>query len=369
MTTTQPLQPNSGDSSSSATPVIKPLWFPASTFARIEPELYLARHLAQGVRPGSNRGFHEFRDVTVQTGSLGNTDTTKDNSSNKYNSTRAYTVGSSVVRSGGTSVACGIVAGTTSTVGGGGVYPNIEILRGGFNSAPSTEEMVLSQRVYEVLKAVLGSDDRTGNFNIRLVGESGSDEDEDESKSEQFGETTTTTLKGQWLVLTAHVQVLSRAGPPFDLVWRAVISALQDVQLPFFKLDEDDDRKLICLGTPTTNDGPRFKFPSGKFDILSSTFGVTDIEHEEQGFESSSTGTGKPILLADLDGEIEESCVKSTINVVCDQSQGGKDKSTTLYGVSIGVVGTSSLRGTDVGEGLQIQRELISRALALARSR
>lgn len=313
------------------TPVasLNPLWFPASTFARIEPEMYFSRHLAQGRRPGTTRKFEEFREVVVHSGSLANTS--------------KATIGSSVVRSGGTSVTCGIVAATTQTPGAGAVYPNVEILRGGFNSAPSTEEMVLSQRAFELLKAVAFPPE---NFLVRLA--KGKEELEEYAEEDEVK----VTVDEQWLVLTAHVQVLSRAGPPFDLIWRAIIAALKDVRLPLFNLDEDDERKLICLGN---SQGPRFKFPV-KSTILSSTFGVAEIEREGDSARPSA-----PVVLADLDGEIEESCVRSTINVVGDGS--------TLYGVSIGVVGTHSLRGKDVSEGLQIQRQQIAKALKLARER
>lgn len=337
----------------------QPLWFPARTFARIEPELYLTRHLIHGRRPGTSRSFTDFRPVTIQQGSLTPSDSGKGSA----------TIGSSVVRAGLTVVSCGIVAGTTSTAGAGAVYPNVEIQRGGFNSAPSMEEMCVSQRVFEVLQAV---NFPASNFGVRLASTTTTTTETGKIQRQDSGE----TVEGQELVLTAHVQVLSRGGPPFDLVWRAVMAALRDTKLPLFEVDPDDNRILTCVGNEF---GPAFEFPGsslslGTGEIVSSTFGVAEVRPEE--LPSTSDGTAasqeddqsKVVVVADLDGEIEESCIASTINIVADTTAKSKEKG-YLYGISISVVGAQSLRGGDVGSGLQIQREQIKRAIQLARNR
>lgn len=342
----------------------QPLWFPARTFARIEPELYLARHLVHGRRPGTSRSFDAFRPVTIQQGSL-----TPSASSSQRGS--SATIGSSVVRAGLTVVSCGIVAGTTSTPGAGGVYPNVEIQRGGFNSAPSIEEMCVSQRVLEVVRAVGFP---AANFGVRLAGPASSSSSGTQQKNKERKDSGE-TVDGQWLVLTAHVQVLSRGGPPFDLVWRAVMAALRDTKLPLFEVDADDNRIFACVGNEF---GPGFEFP-GSGEIVSSTFGVAEVRPEELPSISDSTlseAESKVVVVADLDGEIEESCIASTINVVAENvpttTSSTKSESNDkgyLYGVSISVVGAQSLRGGDVGAGLQIQREQIKRAIRLARNR
>lgn len=322
---------------------VTPLFFPASTFSRIEPDLYLQRHLAQGLRPqGSTRGFHDFLPVSTHTPSPGRC------------ILRTGTEGGS-----GAVVSAGTVISVTRTRGAAGIYPNVEILRGGFGSAPSTEEMVLSQRLRELLAAVFPPEDPVFCVNyvdaddnpaVSLLGDDADNVDDDEDK---------------WLVFTVHVQVLSRNGPLFDHVWSAVIRALGSLLPVRFRVyDEDVDGELSPEAVENrfvvaTADSKARHFPFSRLKHLcSSTFGVAYITDPNSG--SDSAAAGRTELLADLEGEIEESCLTSAVHVVRDE--------THLYGVSIGVVdaGRDLFVRTATG-GLQINRKQIAEALSLAR--
>lgn len=354
----------------------RPLWLSSGTFARVDPELYFERHVRKGLRPNSTRKFLEFRKIHEHLGSLNGeaaaTTTTKDSNSSITEGGNCF--GSCVVRAGNTSVVCGIVIGTTETRNGGGIYPNVEILRGGFNSAPSTEEMIISQRVSELIKAMNFSEK---NFQVRLL----QDEDEkmreveEEEENKEDGEEV--YEKGidhtRWLVYTAHVQVLSRTGPPFDLVWAAVMGALKDVEIPLFEIDDEKD--LYCVQKRT---GVKLEFPFEKIPY-SSTFGISTVdtsdgaerfvegirEEEEDNDNDDDEDDDdekkfKIIVLADPDGEIEEACVRTQMSVVSDEEG-------TLYGFSFGVVGDCKVKGQDLNrQGLVVGRSEIEQVLTSA---
>ncbi|VVT46387.1 uncharacterized protein SAPINGB_P001188 [Magnusiomyces paraingens] len=355
----------------------KPLWLSSATFARVDPELYFERHLRQGLRPGTQRGLDDFRAINSQRGSLTCVEEAAGQGS----------FGSCVVRSGQTSVVCGIVIGTTETRGGGGIYTNVEILRGGFNSAPSGEEMVISQRAGELVRALgLGP----SNFAVRVRTPEAEMEEEQAEMEEEEGvgevreewerERGIVVKRDRWLVYTAHVQVLSRTGPPFDLVWAAIMGALGDVDIPEF--EEDDEGNLFCVGRRT---GRKLDLPVG--GAVSSTFGVATVDvsknadvfaeglpdyDEDENMTSLSSSEeeekeSKPelkvVMLADPDGEIEETCASSRVNVVCN----GEGR---LYGFSFAAIGDDRLRGQDLNhQGLVLERAHIEQALGLAQER
>lgn len=275
------------------------LSFPPEVFGRLEPELYLQRHVENGIRPSGNRQFEEFRALKVQVGNIKNT------------------IGSSLVRAGGSTVVCGITAGVTETMGGGGVYPNVEIIRGSTRSGPPTEEeMILSQQCYDVLTEVF------------------------KDKRELFA---VPGLAEKELVLNATVQVLSRTGPCFDLVWAAVTLALKNTVLP--SLSVDVDTKSVSYDTEQPGTALKDKY---NFDQHSASFGVVEVPSQETA-----------VLLADVDGETEEGCVKSRLNVV---SSGDG----TLRRVSLTVADSTASAGR---KGISITKKEIQSALRLARQR
>uniref|UniRef100_A0A060T8H5 Ribosomal RNA-processing protein 43 n=1 Tax=Blastobotrys adeninivorans TaxID=409370 RepID=A0A060T8H5_BLAAD len=304
------------------------LSFPPDVFSKLEPELYLQRHLAQGLRP-SNRGLLEFRDTKVQQGSVKG----------------EYIVGSSVLRSGGSIVVCGISAGITSSTGGAGIYPNVEVVRGGGsrNSPPNEEEMILSQRIYELLRTEHIMDHTKHLFEIPGV-------------------------EDQWVVLNASVQVLSRSGPVLDAAWNAVVAAIRSIRMPpleydpdrqtaFFKTNDDnhnndDDDSMQVDPTPQ---------PHESLDVFSSSYGIAELrndiglgdhqQHEDQRQSSVA-------LVADVEGETEEACMPSTINIV-------RGTDGLLHGATISLCDSTASGGNN---GIKLTRRHIQSALQGAKA-
>lgn len=284
----------------------KPLSFPSDVFERLEPDIYLKRHLELGLRPSALRKLDEFRNTTVHLGTL-NTEST---------------IGSAVMRMGGTTVICGITAGITESLDGGGIYPNVEIVRGGSRSGPpSEEEMILSQRVYQLLLESGIYEKDLHNFEI------------------QKG------IDDKFLVLSASIQVLSRTGPCFDIVWNCIIAALKNSKIPYMSFDVDLN-DIIC----DKDQPPRsLNFPSDKgLGLFSSTFGITETEDN------------KNVVIADLEGSTEEACITSRINIV-GNSNG------ELTGVSITVSGGNGVFSKD--EAINLTKSEILHALTVARNR
>lgn len=168
-------------------------------------------------------------------------------------------LGSAVVRAGNATVVCGITGGVTSFEGNGGVYANVEIHRGGHAGNPTAEEQVLTMTTHRLVQAA-GIDPQ--NF---VIGE------------------------GRELCLMAQIVVLSRTGPSMDLVWASLRAALQDCRVPVFAQDE---RTLEMV--PTAESRP-LVLPS-QFATEHRTFGVT-----------------RGVVLADIDGAVEEECVPDRI--------------------------------------------------------
>ena len=122
--------------------------FPPSVLDRLAPDISLQRHLNLGLRP-CLRNFNEFKPLEVSTGNLQELEGN-------------FTVGSSIVKNGNTTVICGITLGIVETPKSSifestdsestytSVYPVVEISRGR-SGAPTDEEMILSQKLYETI--------------------------------------------------------------------------------------------------------------------------------------------------------------------------------------------------------------------------
>lgn len=340
--------------------------FPPSVLARILPELTLQRHLASGIRP-CYREFTEFRDVVASKGNLGNVGT--DN-----------VIGSSVVKHGNTHVFCGITLGisevnnpedeiTTEEMESSkytSVYPVVEVARGR-QGAPSDEEQILSQKLYnhvyhlrilaysalEITPGYQIKDETSGDVSIIYPDDKLLSEDELTSLS-----TTVNVSKKQYqFVLYAHVKVFSRDGPLFDVVSHALLSALQDVSLPRVYLADSGVDANVRVPV-------RSRGNFGHLNQLSSVFCVDtnkeiarplQLEDENLGVSSSfglvelDDAGGQVALLADLEGEAEEACCESKINIVASKK--------SLKHVSL------------AGGGANVTLEVLKKAISLAEER
>lgn len=215
----------------------KQMVFPPDVLARIAPDISLQRHLSVGLRP-SLRGFTEFRPLEISKGGL--------NDIGKSN-----VLGLSVVKSGDTRVICGITVGiveegsvdkllsssTSSSPSSlqdySSIYPVVEIARGR-SGAPTDEEMILSQKLYESVlhNKIIEKDSLKITVGTKVDDEifypTGNDDEDDLLRP-----------KKNWsYVLYAHIKVFSRSGPLFDICYSALLGALQDCKLPRAFIDD-----------------------------------------------------------------------------------------------------------------------------------
>lgn len=320
--------------------------FPPDVLARIAPDVSLQRHLQIGLRP-SLRNFNEFQPMEISKGNL-----------NKLGDN--HVIGSSIAKKGDTSLFCGITLGIVEEQGESlasshtSIYPVVDILRGR-SGAPTDEEMILSQKLYETILhskiipseslkiipgyQILNDVDKTSTILYPGTPENDSILEDIPSFS---------TKRSYSFVLYAHLKVFSRSGPLFDLCYNALVSALTDVKLPRIYVGDTSDQ----IKVPVRSRG-NFGHLSGGDNLfidaneslkhpikldddqigISSSFGVINLEEDnsvdEEEIELDTPK--KSIILADLEGDSEESCVTSKINVVTDKS-GEKFKSISING-------------------------------------
>lgn len=313
--------------------------FPPSVLARIAPDVSLQRHLAIGLRP-SLRNFTEFKSLEI---SQGNLNSLGENS----------VIGSAVAKNGDTSVFCGITLGIVETSGASpeytSIYPVVEILRGR-SGAPTDEEMITSQKIYEsILHAnIIPSESLkiTPGYEIR--------DEENKTSSKLYPDTPENisiledipsfsgNKKSYSFVLYAHLKVFSRSGPIFDLCYNTLLSALTNVTLPSIYIGDTSDKIKVPVRSRGNfghlSGGDNLYIDSNKslFHALklqknemgySSSFGVVDLErqsdaNEDEGEDKMELDEIKPktVVLADLEGDAEESCITSKINVITNKS-------------------------------------------------
>lgn len=227
------------------------------------------------------------------------------------------------------------------------VYPVVEIARGR-NGAPSDEEMILSQKLYnyvlhlrvlseKALEFVPGYqifDEESGISSIAYL-------DNDSSPlADLLGLSTVNITKKRFkFVLSAHIKVFSRSGPLYDVVHQALMAALQDVSLPRIYLADSGIDANVRIPVRSRGNFGHLNQQSDSFCIdpnpdvitklalnepevaVSTSFGLVD-------WQSESTDNAT-VLLADLEGEAEEICAESKLTVV---STGEKLKHVSIVG-------------------------------------
>lgn len=311
--------------------------FPPAVLARISPELTLQRHLAQGLRP-CLREFTEFRETVVSEGSMADVGTDA-------------VVGSSVIKHGDCHAFCGITLGVSEVNSAEdefappepesskytSVYPIVEVARGR-QGAPSDEEQILSQKLYNYIyhlrllpQASLDitpgyqiKDEATGDVSIIYT----DDEDLSEEELLTLSSSINISKKQYRFVLYAHIKVFSRDGPLFDLVSRALITALKDVTLPRIYLADSGVDPNVKVPVRSRGHFGHLNQASGNIYIdtikdlaqpvrlntrelgLSSSFGIIELDDT----------AGQSAILADLEGEAEEACCETKVNIIASKN-------------------------------------------------
>ncbi|KAI3402777.2 hypothetical protein KGF56_004451 [Candida oxycetoniae] len=314
---------------------LKQVTFAPDVLERIAPDVSLQRHLALGIRPNL-RNFNEFKSIEY-----GNSSQLQQNSDNVF--------ASSILKSGSTTVINTISLSIVEDLKGNGnsgnqqsnqyasIYPQVEILRGR-SGAPTDEEMILSQNLYEsfrncrIIPAIglkidnLGlavKDERTGEEQVLYP-------DLHESQW-QYINLSSMHNKQFSFVLHSNIKIFSRqvsTNSLFDLCFASCLKALQDLKLPRCYVDDSvttkisiRSRKSSARGTVDADKGNltldsrqemlfnlQLNVPNA---TVSSNFGVIKEDKKD----------GKTILLADLEGEAEESSVLSRISIICNDKE------------------------------------------------
>ncbi|KAI0020673.1 ribosomal protein S5 domain 2-like protein [Xylariomycetidae sp. FL0641] len=333
----------------------------SATFAKLSPHPYLLANLqppdpttssrTNGRQPGQARAPH------VNTSSL----------------THAH--GSAVVRTGDTSVICGVRGETllasdipnyrvrSSSLSAEDaeeeeeegdddddelrdydlLVPNIELATGCAPEflpgvPPSALAQTLSTRLYSLLHSARvlrgGGGSGGGARALRIYHE----RPEFDEEGRETG-TTAREVVAYW-VLYIDVLFVSLDGNPFDAAWAAVLAALRDTKLPVAYWDPDREAVLCARAAPVA-------LGVAGLPVASTAAVFTEKERRQQ----RRAEAGRYWILVDPD-RFEESLCDETVTVVVDRSAGAETK----------VLGISKSGGTIVGP--QLVRELAAVAEA-----
>ncbi|KAK4200628.1 putative exosome complex exonuclease RRP43 [Triangularia verruculosa] len=334
------------------------LTFTRPVFAKLSPHPYLLRTLSpdspdQQPTRNNGRAPHQSRPIQINTSSL----------------SQAH--GSSLVRTGDTTVICGVRGELLPVTSipqfrphNGTLYdqdeddeararkelkdydllvPNIELATGCAPQflpgvPPTTLAQTLSTRVYSLLHGTGVVDGR--ELRIWYTPETKKEDGDDmEVEGEEEEEEQKPEVVAYW-VLYIDLLFVSFDGNPFDAAWAAVLAALRDTKLPFSRWDPDremvvcrkgQDRKLSVRGLPVSCSAAVF----------------LEKEHAEVGKEEGN----RHWILLDPDRS-EEGLCKEVITVVVDCSEGG-----------------TRVRGIEKQGGTVVGRELIRGFIGVAEGR
>lgn len=315
--------------------------FPPEVLSRIAPDLSLERHLKLGLRP-CLRSFSEFKPIAVSLPALED---------------EPNLVGLSIVSHGQTKVICGISLGAVeaknqshtlnqnnetnsqgSEVDGEydaePVYPVVDIARGR-SGAPTEEEMILSQRLYEwVLQSkIIPTSALLTNPGVAIANQTSSSLESQADMSIIYPEDSDVPdlflrVKPYKFVLYVHLKVFGRSGPLFDPCHAALIGALKNTRLPRIYVPDSSIYSIKIPIRSRGNFGHRVKETRIFIDenqALShplrlnkdniggaSNYGLYDL------LPGSTSMDVDPnvIILADLEGDAEEAECMSKLNLI-----------------------------------------------------
>ncbi|KAK1758641.1 hypothetical protein QBC47DRAFT_358472 [Echria macrotheca] len=326
------------------------LSFSREVFAKLSPHPYLLRQLAlkDSTAPTRTNGRspRDARPIQIHTSSL------------------SHAHGSALVRSGDTTVLCGVRAEVLpvtsipqfrprpprfeSSDGGGEdkddadadaaelkeydlLVPNIELATGCAPQflpgvPPSTAAQTVSTRVYSLLH-------RSRLVDVEALRVWFTEEEEggggDEMKDEEEEEETRARVMAYW-VLYIDVLFVSLDGNAFDAAWTAVVAALRDTKIPVARWDPEREA-VVCSGAGETKGLVTRGLP------VACTAAV--FLEKEQG----EPGDGRHWVLLDPD-RLEESLCKEVITAVVDCS-GGETRIRAIEKVGGTAIGRELVRG------------------------
>ncbi|KAH6605173.1 hypothetical protein Trco_006880 [Trichoderma cornu-damae] len=285
-----------------------------STFAKLSPHPYLLANLEPSdasVPPARSNGRAPFevRKPTVNSSSL------------------SFAHGSALVRTGDTTVICGIRGETlltehipnyrasntqTELAEYDLLVPNIELATGSApqflpGGPPTTLAQTLSTRIYSLLHSskLLRADDLR-IWHRRPAEALTAEDDEFEGMEAREGEE---HVVAYW-VLYIDLFFISFDGNPFDAAWAATVAALRDTKLPQARYDPD--REMIICSRKDTRPLAVEGMPVACTAVI-----FTGKETNDQPAD------GKFWLLADPDA-LEESLCNEAVTIVIDCTGGSR---------------------------------------------
>jgi exosome complex component RRP43 len=313
----------------------KQISFTPEVLARIAPDVSMQRHLAIGIRPNL-RNFTEFNQIEIAPES-----NTLINLQNKV-------VGSSVIKSESTTIintiTLGLIEnGLESLSQYASVYPVIDILRGR-SGAPTDEEMILSQNLYETIlhtKILKKESLKVQNLGISVVDElTNSVNIYYPDLHEEFDLLNRSlTNKSYSFVLLSNIKIFSKqisTSSLSDLCYISMIQGLKSIKLPrIYVSDHSSGTKIAVRSRNSTKRGVVGNNSANlNIDLneqlltqlllednigISSNFGAVKLTLDNNNNDDESAEVpqkNEPILLSDLAGEAEESTVLSKMSVI-----------------------------------------------------
>ncbi|KAK0717159.1 ribosomal protein S5 domain 2-type protein [Lasiosphaeria miniovina] len=365
--------------------------FPRAVFAKLSPHPYLLRTLAP--QPPSDaaasrtngRAPHEARPVHIHTSSL------------------SHAHGSALVRTGDTTVICGVRGEVLPVAnipqyrpqatqqqqqddsheraderGGLGrgelkdydlLVPNIELATGCAPQflpgvPPTTLAQTLSTRVYSLLHSCRVVDPKS----LRIwytpptaVGDEMDTEEQQRQQEEADDGDDGPQLAAYW-VLYIDLLFVSLDGNPFDAAWTAVMAALRDTKLPAVRWDPDRQAAVLqSYSQPTTtttataaaavpgqdkNSVKTTPLPVAGLPVACTAAMFPEKEHGGESMAASAEATvgNRHWILLDPDRS-EETLCSETITMVVDCSEGGETRIKSIEKQGGVVIGRELIRG------------------------
>ncbi|EMG45508.1 RRP43 Exosome complex component RRP43 [Candida maltosa Xu316] len=304
---------------------LKQVSFTPEVLARIAPDVSLQRHLSIGIRPNL-RNFIEFKPIE-----LSNSTQFQDNNDNVF--------GSSIIKSGSTTIINTITLGIVENFNNNqaeysSVYPCVEILRGR-SGAPTDEEMILSQDLFETIqhnKIIPSSSLKINNLGISVKDEQESSEviyyPDLNPEQWEYINLTSHHNKSYSLVLLSNIKIYSKSTSTsslFDLCYLSILEALKTLELPRCYVSESfttkvsmKSRKSNTRGLVNTNKA------NLNIDLNKSLYHKIALNLKPGTISSNFgviTNEDKPVLLTDLEGEAEESTVLSRLSIITNNEK------------------------------------------------